>query len=1100
MVINTTKEKYVRALINHCSRFQLDGLPAAGDLFYQRISLEEVFVPLRLSESLSTNELRRRNAGYYQIEDDKMNSGVSAKDDHIFSTIDRTSKESGLNGQFDYHQANNGIEAGEDASFTELISFIDSQIDRPSDSLSSECKSFVNLLDEKIEEISRKIEKRNPLDLNDISSPKEFISAIDALSANPITSQFQSSKCAENLEENKDLDEKEKQFDALPVGPLSNDYPSRKVLLARPGCGKTIISKRIALAYASKDKSGLESYNLPGDLFPILLYCRSINDEMISEADAFLEVAFKIVHSQFPDVINNYSDFKDIVDEHIESNSLLIIIDGLDEILSVEKQDVFSKMLLDYLQQNSNVHLLLTSRLASYVDDNCTVFIDQIPFIRRNEIMSMNSTEIDLFIHKWHEVLYYADIQRQNMADGMIEQLHQPMFSYLKDLIKTPLHLANIILIAKEFGRIPNDKIQLYDDYLRITLHWNANDIIDDKGNNPSRINNGMVDSDDLKTALSYTAFHMTKAGKIRFTHTELKEQLLNCSHDLDCELKYPISEDNVDDVINQLEKRTCVIQKHGEKSGYYEFAHKQLQEYLTAYAIVHGLSEDGYTPSLFVAKYYRKNAWREVVILVVLSTTLRNERINILNFLINEAETQEENYSATNILFELIANGVKSSLSQKHAIYDLIFKEHITDVQINQICNLIDDLSSEDFRNYVSEKFAESVQAGNSRYGFAMATIEAFELVQQMKNPLKEAERLVIETTGEDFVKGLYIFTVLGWCKYCDIKSPFGMYDITLSKQFFNRIYHLILSDSEHLDDIATALKDIVLAKYIVDDSLFDLALYNKLLYMLTDESKRNSAEKILSVFPINYLTLSFCPYNGIDEIKTSSLSKYRGCISDPQKAEDAVFAFSVCALLGCWAISSEEYLTEFNILDAYYEINKREADDAAKIRLKALRKQVTDMSSPISAGMDYYEKGEYEKAKSAFTLAYRKGDTTVKNNLAYMLRRREINDVVIEGKEYSVEELLAEGIISNEPFSIINFALYESCVGSDIDYDNGLSIARRLVGANASSIYNVYSWWNELAESGEIEGYVVLAWLVELGLVDDIQHQSLEELKEKF
>mgnify|MGYP000785863917 FL=1 len=165
-------------------------------------------------------------------------------------------------------------------------------------------------------------------------------------------------------------------------------------------------------------------------------------------------------------------------------------------------------------------------------------------------------------------------------------------------------------------------------------------------------------------------------------------------SHDLDCELKYPISEDNVDDVINQLEKRTCVIQKHGEKSGYYEFAHKQLQEYLTAYAIVHGLSEDGYTPSLFVAKYYRKNAWREVVILVVLSTTLRNERINILNFLINEAETQEENYSATNILFELIANGVKSSLSQKHAIYDLIFKEHITDVQINQICNLIDDLS----------------------------------------------------------------------------------------------------------------------------------------------------------------------------------------------------------------------------------------------------------------------------------------------------------------------------------------------------------------------------------------------------------------------
>ena len=1100
MVTNTIENKYLQALIAHCSRFQLDGLPAASDLFYQRISLDEVFVPLRLSESQSTSELRRRNAGYYQIEEGKMNPGTFARDSHNFSSLDGRSNEISLNEQFDYLQTNAVMAVERDAEFSELISFIDSQIEKPVDPLASECKSLVSMLDGKIEQISRKIEGRSGIDLYSASSPTELISAMDALSVNPIDSQLQSTRSAENLEDRIDLDEKERQYDALPVGALNLGHPSRKVLLARPGCGKTILSRRIALAYATNDKSGLESYSLPGELFPILLYCRSINDEMLAEEDTFLDVAFKMVCSQFPDTISNYYDFIEIINEHIKTNTLIFIIDGLDEILSTEKQDAFSMQLLNFLQDNTNAHLLLTSRIASYVDDNCTVFIDQIPFIRRNEIMSMNSTEIDRFVHKWHEVLYYADMQKQKMAESMIEQLHQPMFAYLKDLIKTPLHLANIILIAKEFGRIPNDKIQLYDDYLRISLHWNANEIIDDKENKSTYTNNGNVNSEDLKIALSYTAFHMTKNGKIRFTHTNLREQLLNCSLDLDCELKHPISKDNVDDVISQLEKRTCVIQKHGEKSGYYEFAHKQLQEYLTAYAVVHGLSEDDDTPSGFVSKHYKKNAWREVVILVVLSIGTRNERANVLNYLINEAETQEDNYSAMNILFELIANGVKSNISQKHAIYDLIFEEHITDVQINQICNMIDDCSSEDFRNYVSEKFMESVKSGNSRYGFAMATIEAYGMAQQMKNPLKEAERLVIESNGADLVKGLYIFTVIGWCKYSDINSPFRKYDISLSKSFFDRICKLILSDSEYFDDIATAIKDIVLAKYINDDSFFELSLFNKLLDLLADEDKKSSAKKILSVFPINYLTLSYCTNSKIDDIKASFLSEYRACISNPQKAGDTVFAFSICALLGCWAISSGEYLTEFNIVDAYYEINKREADDASKVRLKALRKQITDMSSPISAGMDYYGKGEYEKAKSAFTLAYRKGETTVKNNLAYMLRRREIRDVVIEGIEYSVEDLLTEGIIDNEPFSVINFALYESCVDSNIDYDKGLSIVKRLVGTNASAIYNVYSWWNELAKAGEIEGYVVLAWLIELGLVEGIQHQLLQELKNKF
>ena len=59
-------------------------------------------------------------------------------------------------------------------------------------------------------------------------------------------------------------------------------------------------------------------------------------------------------------------------------------------------------------------------------------------------------------------------------------------------------------------------------------------------------------------------------------------------------------------------------------------------------------------------------------------------------------------------------------------------------------------------------------------------------------------------------------------------------------------------------------------------------------------------------------------------------------------------------------------------------------------------------------------------------------------------------------------------------------------------------MSIINRIVGATPSQIYSVYSWWDELVKSGDPEGYIVLAWLVELGLVNDIPHKPLEELKQ--
>ena len=839
--------------------------------------------------------------------------------------------------------------------------------------------------------------------------------------------------------------------------------------------------------YASMDKENIENYSLPGNLFPMLLYCRSLNGESINEDDSFIDVAFKMARKQYDSIPDDLDSFRKIIEKHAETD-LLLIVDGYDELFSKDVQERFAKTLYEFLAQYKNAHLLLTSRIASFVNDGYSdiesiKYINQIPNVRKNLILSMSQDEIEAFVRRWHKVLFPFDPDKMQIAENIIGQLRQPGFKYLRKMTCVPLHLSNILLVARTSNKIPNSKSQLFEDYLTIALNWHST---------------GAIETSDMKSQLAYVAYHMTKREMQRITKRQLKDVLLNCAEDLDGEFLVVINEDNIETFITELEERTCVLKKSRRLSGedYYQFTHLNLQEYLTAYAIAKGCSEDIATPLEVISQRLNKNAWREVIILTGLLVN-RTERNQIVDFLINEAETTEDNYYSTNLLFEFIANGIINKPEKRHAIYDLLFKEHITDNQIKKICEFLDDARSEDFKQYVSEKFASSMESGNSNYSFALATIYAYEFLQSGQKPLEKAESMVISSDGLEMVIGLYIFTVLGWCKYCKISSELAAQNIILSSKFGKKIRNLLLSKSQYSSDIATALKDIVLAEYIVDTPFLDKDVYELLIENLLNSEKRVAAEKVLSIFPLDFSSLSYSGGKVANDLRGSYLEEYRTFLSDPKKAEETVFKFSVCAMLGCWDLASEEFLDEFTDLEGYYELNKRNADDAAKAKLKILRKQISDMADPVSAGLYHYEMSEFEKAKAAFLVAYKKGNTTVSNNLAYMLRRGEIDEVIIDKKSYSVEELLQEGVLANEPFSITNYALQKAKENDGINYELGLSIVSVLRKLPKHFLNGIYSWWSDLAQKGENEGYIVLAWLIEMGVISTSPYGSIEDLK---
>lgn len=138
----------------------------------------------------------------------------------------------------------------------------------------------------------------------------------------------------------------------------------------------------------------------------------------------------------------------------------------------------------------------------------------------------------------------------------------------------------------------------------------------------------------------------------------------------------------------------------------------------------------------------------------------------------------------------------------------------------------------------------------------------------------------------------------------------------------------------------------------------------------------------------------------------------------------------------------------------------------------------------------IDYYAEGKYEEAKRIYLQNFEM--LSSRNNLAYMLRRGEISSVSRDGKNYSVEELLEDGVKAYEPYSLMNFALFISSENGCFKYESGLDFLKQFV--EDGHLLEAASWWYKLKQNGELEGYVVLMWLCDLGLGI---FESKEELK---
>lgn len=129
---------------------------------------------------------------------------------------------------------------------------------------------------------------------------------------------------------------------------------------------------------------------------------------------------------------------------------------------------------------------------------------------------------------------------------------------------------------------------------------------------------------------------------------------------------------------------------------------------------------------------------------------------------------------------------------------------------------------------------------------------------------------------------------------------------------------------------------------------------------------------------------------------------------------------------------------------------------------------------------GLEAYRNGDFKDAREHFIssiLICPEDDEFIGfNNLGYMLRRGEIDSVVINGKSYDVPTILERGVEEGESFCLVNMALYICLKDKEPNLRKGWIYIR---GMHGNDIAKVKEFWEKLALKGELEGYIVLEWL---------------------
>jgi hypothetical protein len=345
----------------------------------------------------------------------------------------------------------------------------------------------------------------------------------------------------------------------IPLLDIFKDYHNHFVLLGHPGAGKTTSMKFLCQELFYNEHFEPERF-----AFPILIKLRDLNTKDAlgtSITDTILNLLG--IQIEFPEDMGGKEASADrkvlrekLAVSVLEGLNVLLILDGFDEIAqSTRRKEVISEIryLVEHLDKST---VIVTSRTGDFKYN----VEGMVPY----EISPLTREQISTFASKW--------LNGDAQAADFLNKVYESPFA---DTAIRPLTLAHLCAIYEREGKIPDKPKSIYRKIINLLLEeW------DQQRSVKRESSYAQFEIDRKFEFLCRLAYELTVTfRRTVFTTSHLLQIYRRICAD------FNLGTHEAADVVSELESHTGLIIQSGYEQ--YEFAHKSLQEFLTAEYLV---------------------------------------------------------------------------------------------------------------------------------------------------------------------------------------------------------------------------------------------------------------------------------------------------------------------------------------------------------------------------------------------------------------------------------------------------------------------------------------------------------------------------------
>jgi NACHT domain/Restriction endonuclease len=374
---------------------------------------------------------------------------------------------------------------------------------------------------------------------------------------------------------------------------------SRLALLAPPGGGKSTLLKRLATAYAFPERRLETSDDLPERAWlPLIVRCRQL--DAVATTPIREVLASIASRAEMPEL---RIEFDQMVSQALLAGTVLLLVDGLDEIASDSDRVGFVKQLRTFLATYPAVGVVVTSREPGFrVVGGALAHV-----CNHYRLAGFDDADIEALTIAWHQQVIGGGNATLNDAKDLAAQICAT--DRVRRLAVNPLLLTTLLLVKRWLGDLPRKRSVLYAKAIEVLLMtWNV------EGHEP-------IDQDEALPQLAYLAAAMSMDGMQTISGGQLRRLIAEARTQLPELLAYATTP--IPEFVRRIEDRSSVLSLsgHGIEDGrittLYEFKHLTFQEYLTGLAVVEGFVQEPYvgmSVADVLAAKFRESTWREII------------------------------------------------------------------------------------------------------------------------------------------------------------------------------------------------------------------------------------------------------------------------------------------------------------------------------------------------------------------------------------------------------------------------------------------------------------------------------------------------------